>query len=115
MSISKVVAASYLAASKYKLKDVATFIRKVVLKAFKSSKEMLWPPTIDDIEKMSTEKLPEKLERFLNLVFFVFFFYLGFLSRTFTILSRTFTAGEVGGHLFNSSLPLPPASQTLRH
>ena len=25
------------------------------------------------------------------------------------------TAGEGGGHFFNSSLPLPPASQTLRH
>ena len=32
------------------------FIRKVVLKAFKSSKEMSWLPTIDDTEKMSTEK-----------------------------------------------------------
>ena len=41
-----------------------------------------------------------------------FFFYLGFLSGTFTIHR---TAGERGGHLFNSSLPLPPASQTLRH
>ena len=41
-----------------------------------------------------------------------FFFYLGFLSRTFTIHG---TAGEGGGYLFNSSLPLPPASQTLRH
>ena len=38
--------------------------------------------------------------------------YLGFLSRTFTIHR---TAGEGGGYLFNSSLPLPPASQTLRH
>ena len=44
--------------------------------------------------------------------FFFFFFYLGFLSRTFTIHG---TAGEGGGYLFNSSLPLPPASQTLRH
>ena len=37
----------------------------------------------------------------------VFFFYLGFLSRTFTIHS---TPGEGGGYLFNSFLPLPPAS-----
>ena len=43
---------------------------------------------------------------------YIFFFYLGFLSRTFTIHG---TAGEGGGYLFNSSLPLPPASQTLRH
>ena len=43
---------------------------------------------------------------------FFFFFYLGFLSRTFT---NHRTAREGGGHFFNSSLPLPPASQTLRH
>ena len=41
-----------------------------------------------------------------------FFFYLCFLSRTFTI-NRT--ARERGGYIFNSSLPLPPASQALRH
>ena len=41
-----------------------------------------------------------------------FFFYLGFLSKTFTIHR---TAGEGGGYPFNSSLPLPPSSQTLRH
>ena len=40
------------------------------------------------------------------------FFYLGFLSRPFTNHS---TAGEGGRHFFNSSLPLPPASQTRRH
>ena len=36
------------------------------------------------------------------------FFYLGFLSQTFT---NHRTAGEGGGHFFNSPLPLPPASQ----
>ena len=41
-----------------------------------------------------------------------FFFYLGFLLRTFT---NHRTAEEGGGHFFNSSLPLPTASQTLRH
>ena len=42
-----------------------------------------------------------------------FFFCVGFLSWTFT---NHRTAGEGGGgHFFNSSLPLPPASQTLRH
>ena len=41
-----------------------------------------------------------------------FFLYLGFLSRTFTIHR---TAVESGGYLFNSPLPLPPASQTLRY
>ena len=41
-----------------------------------------------------------------------FFFYLVFLSQPFT---NHRNAGEWGGHFFNSSLPLPPASQTLRH
>ena len=46
-------------------------------------------------------------------MFFFFFFSIWvFLSRTFMIHK---TAGERGGYLFNSSLPLPPASQTLRH
>ena len=43
---------------------------------------------------------------------YLFFFYLGFLSWTFTIYRTT---GERGGYLLNSSLPLPPASQTFRH
>ena len=40
----------------------------------------------------------------------VFFFFLSGISFT-----NHKTAGEGGGHFFNSSLPLPPASQTLRH
>ena len=40
------------------------------------------------------------------------FFYLGFLSQPFT---KHRTAGEEGGHFFNSSQPLQPASQTFRH
>ena len=49
-----------------------------------------------------------RLDKGVQFFFFFFFFYLGFLSRTFT---NHRTAGEVGGHFFNSSLPLPPASQ----
>ena len=41
-----------------------------------------------------------------------FFFYLDFVSRRFT---NHRTAREKGGHSINSSLPLPPASQTFRH
>ena len=40
----------------------------------------------------------------------VFFFYLGFVPRTFT---KHRTAREGRGHSINSPLPLPPASQTL--
>ena len=42
----------------------------------------------------------------------VIFSYLGFHSRTFT---NHKTAGERGGYLFNSSLPLTPLSQTFRY
>ena len=40
------------------------------------------------------------------------FFYLGYLLRTFMIHR---TVGEGEGYLINTSLQLPPASQTLRH
>ena len=43
---------------------------------------------------------------------FVFFFYQACLSRIFTIHRR---ASEGGGYLLISFLPLPPASQALRH
>ena len=43
---------------------------------------------------------------------FFFFFYPVFLSWPFT---NHRTAREGGGHFFNSSLPLPPTSRTLRH
>ena len=69
ISIAKAVAVSNLTTSEYKLKDVATFMKKVVLKAFESLKEISWTPAVDDIEKMLTGKLPEELERFLNLIF----------------------------------------------
>ena len=61
---------------------------------------------------MQANDLFEYRDKIINAFFFFFFFYLGFLSQTFTIHG---TAGEVGGYLFNSSLPLPPASHTLRH
>ena len=46
---------------------------------------------------------------FLLLLLIYIFFYLGLLSET---ISNYKTAREGGGHFFNSSLPLPPASQT---
>ena len=47
-----------------------------------------------------------------KLVIFFFFFHVGFLSRTFT---NHRDAGEGGRYFINSSLPLPSASQTIRH
>ena len=48
----------------------------------------------------------------INFFMLIFFFSLGFLLRAFT---NHQTAGKGGGHVFNSSLPFPPTSQTSRH
>ena len=48
----------------------------------------------------------------INIFITINIFYQGFLSQLFTNHS---TVDEGRGHLFNSSLPLPPVSQTLRH
>ena len=57
----------------------------------------------------------QKVALFVNIVasfaWEKIFFYLDFLSGTFTIHRKP---EKGGGYLFNSSLPLPPASQTLR-
>ena len=55
-------------------------------------------------------KFSSGISDFFPLSYTHFFFYLGFLSRTFTIHR---TAGEGGGHSINSSSLLLPASQTL--
>ena len=47
-----------------------------------------------------------------NLFIYLFIFYLGSFSGTFM---NHRTEGEMGQHFINSWLPLPPASQTLRH
>ena len=57
---------------------------------------------------VSDKFIPHCVSKFF---FFFFFFCLGVLSRPFM---NHRTAGEWGGYFFNSSLPLPPASETLR-
>ena len=63
--IAEAVAASYLLASKDHLKDRAKYLQDSILNAFIKSKEMTWPPTLEDI---TSEPLPEELQCFLNLV-----------------------------------------------
>ena len=71
---------------------------------------------IEEKEKEKVEKyqdLKKEIRRLWKLRNVeIFFFYEGFLSRTFT---NNRTAGEGERHFFNSSLPLPSTSQTLRH
>ena len=59
------------------------------------------PKVVNAIKKIRESK------RRLNNDSILFFFCVGFFSQTFT---NHRTAGEGGGHFFNSSLPLPPAS-----
>ena len=49
---------------------------------------------------------------FLVFLFFPCLFNVGFISQT---LKNHSTAGEGEGHFINSSLKIPPVSQTLRH
>ena len=59
-------------------------------------------PLLSVLEKRKQENFGSK--------FILLFFFLGFLSRTFT---NHKTEGKRGGYFFNSSLPLSTASQTL--
>ena len=69
MSTESAVAASYLAASEDNIKDTALHLKEVIENAFKNSKEMSWPPSVENISTLASEKLPEELERFLSIVF----------------------------------------------
>ena len=67
--------------------------------------------------KLSIEHITDEDYAHTQKVFFVFCFcFCFFLSGfSFTKFTNHRTAEEGGGYFFNSSLPLPPASQTLRH
>ena len=57
--IAEAVAASYLLASKDHLKDRAKYLQDSIFNAFIKSKEMTWPPTLEDV---TSEPLPEELQ-----------------------------------------------------
>ena len=84
------------------------FCKKDVLKNFEifTRKHLCWSLFLIKLKFCEILRTPSLKNIFL------FFFYLAFLSRIFT---NHWTAGEGGGHFLNSSLPLSPASQILRH
>ena len=59
------IARVYKLACSGNIKDVGLQLRAVIERAFKSSKELTWPPTIHDIPD---PKLPEDLQQFLSYV-----------------------------------------------
>ena len=77
------------------------FIEEIIIE----NKDYRNPYSDPEDVNLTTAVGPKKCKR-------LFFSNLGFLSRTFT---NDRTAGEGGGHFFNSALPLPPTSQALRH
>ena len=68
------------------------------------------PPEKDNTLELNQYVKSDKMQYIIYIDLYIFF-YLGFLSRTFTIHR---TAVEGAGYLFDSSLPLPHGSQTLR-
>lgn len=68
MGISNALSRAYILGSKDKYQEVAFLLRGIMLKAYKASKELPWPPTADDIELSFKNVLPKELLRFLNIV-----------------------------------------------
>ena len=64
------------------------------------------------IEMQTNQLISKNVDIFNKVKDRFMFFYLGFLSQTFTVHR---TAGEGGDYLFNSSVPLPPVSHALTH
>ena len=96
------------------------YVHKTVAHALFYNDHLKWSLTLQFIHTKSAFVWERrKVEAFWlcegqqnNSSMFFFFFFLSFLSRT---VSIHMTAGERGGHLFKTSLPLSPASQILRH
>ena len=108
-----------------KLKDISTKLISFLVAfdhnvfKFSLSQDLAIIPhsQINNFRKMRRQQIQTKtvFKDFVNsgwYYIYVFFFHLGFLSRTFTIHR---TAGEGESSFCKSSLPFPPVSRTLRH
>jgi hypothetical protein len=68
ITISNAIAQAYTLGSTDKYRDIALLLRQKILKAFRESKDLPWPPTTDDMELCSENLLPPELIRFLTMV-----------------------------------------------
>lgn len=68
ITLADAIACAYRLGTADQLKDTVLYLRQVILKAFKESADLPWPPTADELDKRAKEELPEQLKRFLNLV-----------------------------------------------
>ena len=91
-------------------KTIATFKMKVFVVLLVGS---LQPST--NVTKNSVFRSRGSPPLELSHLFVFFFFLSGFSFTTIQPFTNHRTEGEGGGHFFDSSLPLPPVSQTLKH
>ena len=68
ITLANAVAHAYKLGTADQLKDVALILRGIIMKAFKESPALPWPPTADDLDVKPSDQLPEELVKFLNLV-----------------------------------------------
>ena len=68
ITVCEALARAYTLGSGDKCQDVALLLRNIIMRAFKDSQELDWPPTADDMQLSSENLLPQELIRFLNLV-----------------------------------------------
>lgn len=68
LSVSDAVAHAYQLGSKDKYQDVALLLRRTILKTFRESKTLPWPPTADDLLTSLDNLLPSDLMNFLTLI-----------------------------------------------
>lgn len=67
ISVGEAISQIYNLASKDAIKNVALLLRGVILRSFKESKELPWPPSANDLQ-VNDEVIPPTLNRFLSLV-----------------------------------------------
>ena len=67
ITIGEAISEAYRLASKDSVKDVALLLRGIILRAFKETKELPWPPQPSFLE-VKDDVLPPTLKMFINLV-----------------------------------------------
>lgn len=69
ITLAKAVSCAYKLGTADQLHNAALTLHSLIIKAFKKSKELSWPPTAQELNAVKMEELlPDDLVKFLNLV-----------------------------------------------
>ena len=68
LTVANALSEAYHLGGLDKYQDVALVLRGLILRAFKESKDIPWPPTADDMELDANKFLPPELTKFLSFV-----------------------------------------------